>query len=58
MLPAYQMQYPSKKLISNQPTQEFGLDYSAPQAGAGGEVNRMMKNYLFVFMSFQNQAQD
>ena len=39
VLSAYQMQYPSKKLISNQPTQEFGLDYSAPQAGAGGEVN-------------------
>ena len=39
VLPAYKMQYPSQKLISNQPTQEFGLDYSAPQVGVGGEVN-------------------
>ena len=38
VLSAYQMQYPSQQLIQNQPTQEFGLDYSAPQIGVGGEV--------------------
>ena len=39
VVPAYLMQNPSQKLISNQPTQEFGLDYSAPRVGVGGEVN-------------------